>query len=785
MFNHLFKRIAVSVIAILIGLSSPITALASVTDTTPSQNIKYSTSQITPISLSATSTNTSTISPNSSAFNTAILNVSGTWTGTFVIEGTADGGTTWSTLQGVLNEGTTAPIQSVASFSNSTATTFTYHANVAGYNQIRARVTTAGTGTIVITGTLSPAPYTPLNLVSNNDVTYSGTVQAGTQFSHFAIPLNGASTVGISWTNNSTNAILQFQASVDGVNYVGIVPYESNTLNPYVSTISSLSFIGRVSVAGYSYFRISNQSATGSVGTNTININCTVSPHTAITTLVDPLPTGTNTIGAVTQSSGPWTQNLTYVNGVAIGSPTAAGTSTSGNVLGVQGTTGGVPVQVGISDAATTAAGIFALINPYGNLRVSHEPTALFTDSFDGTVLDTTNRWNTPSTVGSGTVTVNNGSLLLSTGTTASNAATLKSQPSFVFNGLGYSVFGNTVKLEAATPYSNVYRFWGEGTQPTSFTYSAPVQDGVGFETLGNGTFNAVVYAGGTKIFSSSLTPKTDGAFHRYGVFVRSDAVFWYVDAEDVPVAVANYMTPNYQTLPLLFEEINNTTAPSTAPVFTVGATALSDSTSSNAQISDGTYPWRKATVSSVGALSTQDNLTQIGSSTFTTTTKSVQPTSGNLLPVQEEKDSGRSYYSMVYDNTVPTLSTTEALLTTTQELNGVLLGAGNSFGVGIGVFRLQHIAVTAQNGAVTAGSCLLTLRLRVTPSGTLTTASTEYMSFMLSFYNVGSTDREIHDFPDGVEFPLGSSFGIGLVVNSTTTCSNMHLNIALLGYEY
>jgi len=48
------------------------------------------------------------------------------------------------------------------------------------------------------------------------------------------------------------------------------------------------------------------------------------------------LPTGANTIGAVTQASGPWTQNLTQANSVALGSPSAYGTSPGAvNVLGV------------------------------------------------------------------------------------------------------------------------------------------------------------------------------------------------------------------------------------------------------------------------------------------------------------------------------------------------------------------------------------------------------------------------------------------------------------------
>jgi hypothetical protein len=46
------------------------------------------------------------------------------------------------------------------------------------------------------------------------------------------------------------------------------------------------------------------------------------------------LATGGNTIGAVTQASGPWTFNLTQIDGTSLGAPTAWGTTPSGNVIG-------------------------------------------------------------------------------------------------------------------------------------------------------------------------------------------------------------------------------------------------------------------------------------------------------------------------------------------------------------------------------------------------------------------------------------------------------------------
>lgn len=52
--------------------------------------------------------------------------------------------------------------------------------------------------------------------------------------------------------------------------------------------------------------------------------------------------------GTVTANAGTGTmnENLAQVNGTAIGSPTAAGTSATGNILAIQGVTGGVPISV-------------------------------------------------------------------------------------------------------------------------------------------------------------------------------------------------------------------------------------------------------------------------------------------------------------------------------------------------------------------------------------------------------------------------------------------------------
>jgi hypothetical protein len=71
------------------------------------------------------------------------------------------------------------------------------------------------------------------------------------------------------------------------------------------------------------------------------------------------LPAGSNTIGAVTQASGPWTFNLTQVAGTVLATPTAYGTApSSGNVIPVNANvTNTVSVQdTGSAQHSSTSA---------------------------------------------------------------------------------------------------------------------------------------------------------------------------------------------------------------------------------------------------------------------------------------------------------------------------------------------------------------------------------------------------------------------------------------------
>lgn len=280
---------------------------------------------------------------------------------------------------------------------------------------------------------------------------------------------------------------------------------------------------------------------------------------------------------------------------IVIGDPT-----TPANLLAVN-TDGSVNTRTSITSPNGAAAGIFAMLNAYGGQRVSAEPSVVFMEPFDGT-LDTVNRWTTG---GTAPTLSGAGALAVTAGTSASATSRLTSQPTFTSPGLGFKILATVLQVEAV-PVANVYRFWGWASDSGAPTYQAPlaangtaITDAVGFELDAAGNLYAVVYASGVNTYRSaaiSTAAWKDGGYHRYAIFSRSDIVFWYVEGQEIPVASIAYRTPNVQALPLKFGAYNNSTAPA-AYTFNVNAAAVCDSTAQNATLSDGAYPWRKATM--------------------------------------------------------------------------------------------------------------------------------------------------------------------------------------------
>ncbi len=284
-----------------------------------------------------------------------------------------------------------------------------------------------------------------------------------------------------------------------------------------------------------------------------------------------------------------------------------------------------------ITSPAMSPFGVFARITPFAALRVTGEPTTLFWDVFDSATIDTT-KWGTGGTV---LPNVTGGAMSIAPGTTLSAWSSLYSQPAFGANGTGYNAFASVVTLEsAAVAGNNQYRFWGQGTG-SGGGYNTPTSDGVGFEVDGNGVLSCVAFIGGVKYVINSTSASQisssvpgaggsgtavpagasvsnlgslltwQGGSHRFGMHVRADSVFWYIEGQDKPVAIANYLMPNTQTLPVKVLAFNNSSGTvSNALTFLLNSVAIADTTAGNGTISDASYPWRKAQVGKSGGLS-------------------------------------------------------------------------------------------------------------------------------------------------------------------------------------
>lgn len=304
-----------------------------------------------------------------------------------------------------------------------------------------------------------------------------------------------------------------------------------------------------------------------------------------------------------------------------------------------------------ISDALGTAVSAF----PAGFLRVTDEPHQLFVDTFDS-ALDTTNRWT--ATSGNSAVLASNatGNMTMGSGTTASGWSKLISQPSFQMTIPSWLGCSDLLSLpDGAAPIANSYRYWGTGTTPATPSVATPVTDGYGFELNIDGKLRAVVYTGGSRTVIADLSSSgnnkqpLDALLHRYIIFMRTDKTFFYIDGLDSNslVAVATDIIPQSQTLPKLMLAVGNTTPPvSNAQIIASGATAW-DTGKNNITVSDGTLPYRKARVSSLGNFAVDDSYTsgqvladQAGSGSVLTFTFTQQQ---NLVWVRCDGGQGRA----------------------------------------------------------------------------------------------------------------------------------------------
>jgi len=225
-----------------------------------------------------------------------------------------------------------------------------------------------------------------------------------------------------------------------------------------------------------------------------------------------------------------------------------------------------------------------ARVYPWGNLQVTVEGNAIFSDPFDGTSLDTVNRWNSPVLAGAGAVAVSGGGAQLSVGALASAAAAISTIENFINVGASFLQYATILTQDAANAITgllplNVNAFFGQGTPNGAYTASTPLTDAIGFERTIDGKFSAVVYANTVRVPVADLTSLIkDGAPHLLGVAARGDTKYFFVDDLENPVASVLVVSPQTSNLPIRCHVINHTSVPSVAPTFKITGVQVLDS---------------------------------------------------------------------------------------------------------------------------------------------------------------------------------------------------------------
>jgi len=244
--------------------------------------------------------------------------------------------------------------------------------------------------------------------------------------------------------------------------------------------------------------------------------------------------------------------------------------------------------------------------------EVGHQ---LFDDTFVS--LDTTNRWNAAVSASGGvaaTVAANSGQLTLGSGTTTLGSSSITTQANFNQAAPGYIISMDAINLESPCVI-NADRFWGFGTVQGSPTVALPLIDGLGFELTTACKLQVVGFAnGGGRTVIQDLSCSTgnctqpgDSAPHKYFIKYRGDYSEFYIDCLAQNCLVATMKTgapgPINNNLPKVLLAVAAATPPVSSDVVSDNASWVGETSANSTQISDGTYPVRKATVNTSGGL--------------------------------------------------------------------------------------------------------------------------------------------------------------------------------------
>jgi hypothetical protein len=254
-------------------------------------------------------------------------------------------------------------------------------------------------------------------------------------------------------------------------------------------------------------------------------------------------------------------------------------------------------------------AGPIFSVNEIG--QSSFPPVPIFNETFNTGVLDA-NKW-LPAITSGGTLTNTIGASLLGSGTVAGGfclLATVKNPDgSGIFTppspGFLYALAAINYEFPILT---SAYRYWGFANYPATPTVAVPLIEAVGFELQPSGKLFAVTYQTGVRVVIADLSIQSgtkaqpqDGNPHKYYIFFRGDFIVWAID--DPANVVAEIQTgaqgPNSNNLSWVNLAISTGGASATLQL---NALIVGDWARTGSSNLDGTYPWRKQTVTAAGA---------------------------------------------------------------------------------------------------------------------------------------------------------------------------------------
>jgi hypothetical protein len=343
----------------------------------------------------------------------------------------------------------------------------------------------------------------------------------------------------------------------------------------FVTTTGSLPITGSVSISGP--VTIANQVTitttgslpvivTGSVGiTNTLNIQ------------------GIQQTGSVATA-----------NPVLIGGTDLSGTLRTPLVdtTGVQYVTLTSPGGVNSTTGRQTS-----IVIPRGNLNVVLPGTTILNDKFDDDHVNTDN-WSVR-TLNNGIVYVNTGSMFFQTTTSSYSLAMISSHfsPAAKANAaLHFSAITKVIQFASGSHF-----FWGFGALCNDL--SSYVRDAIGFECDSSGSYNAVLYTAGTKIFNYPINNSiSTNDYNTYRMFIYNNEVYYYGNSIEAPLAVARINDWSLIALPVMAHINNDGSTLSNTTLLALNSIGVADLGRNNTAISDATKPWQTAKVDEYGS---------------------------------------------------------------------------------------------------------------------------------------------------------------------------------------